>query len=414
MATPKRLEYIKRKTATKDVYYYLDQKEGIDVLSREVYKRKPLEIHYPFDRKGQPKYKFIRSVEFRDISPHNVPGVFTAPNFGLGFTKNINPVIYQFENLPGVSKVVISPKLISKVDRTVATFNTADLEFIFKWVKPVRDTQYAELKKVANNALAKVYPAKFKLAADKYTKGQLGIFVKNKNLTSDQLSVEDVGHALKLIPDHITEESLFYKTEEKINFIRLNEVKKEFKKLVAQKTDTKKFEEKCQKFFTDNNWILSNILSIPVAFLAGKAYVGGKTIFNKAGKEADFLYKNNLTQNVSIIEIKTPLKKLIDTKTAYRKPDVFALGKELTGGLIQVLDQKDTLQKDFYALSRGEEFKSFNPKGLLIIGKIKDLSKNQLKSFELFRSNLRDIEIITYDELLERTDLILKQFVANE
>lgn len=129
------------------------------------------------------------------------------------------------------------------------------------------------------------------------------------------------------------------------------------------------------------------------------------------GKEADFLYKNNLTQNVFVIEIKTPLKKIIDTRKPYRKPDVFALGKELTGGLVQLLDQKDSLQKEFYSLAKSGEFKSFNPRGLLVIGKIKDLSKPQLKSFELFRSNLRDVEIITYDELLERTDLILKQFI---
>jgi len=104
-------------------------------------------------------------------------------------------------------------------------------------------------------------------------------------------------------------------------------------------------------------------------------------------------------------------KKIIDAKKPYRKPDVFPLGKELTGGLVQLLDQRDSLQKEFFTLAKGGEFKSFNPKGLLVIGRIKDLSKQQLKSFELFRSNLRDIEIITYDELLERTDLILKQFV---
>jgi hypothetical protein len=50
---------------------------------------------------------------------------------------------------------------------------------------------------------------------------------------------------------------------------------------------------------------------------------------------------------------------------------------------------------------------------VLIIGTIKSLTKQQLKSFELFRSSIRDVEIITYDELLKRTDLILGQFVQN-
>lgn len=92
---------------------------------------------------------------------------------------------------------------------------------------------------------------------------------------------------------------------------------------------------------------------------------------------------------------------------------MFGIGKEVTGGLVQALDQKDNLQKDFYALAKGGEFISFNPKVVLIIGTIKSLTKQQLKSFELFRSSIRDVEIITYDELLKRTDLILGQFVQN-
>jgi len=302
MTALKKGEYLKRETATKEVYYYLDEKEGVDVLSREVFKKKPLEIHYPFGRQGQPKYPFVRSVEFHGISPNIIGGVFTATNFGLGFTKNLNPAIYQLEHFPRVNKILISRTLLSKIDGDKAIFNTADLESIFQWIKPLKDSQSAELKKVANNALAKVFPSKFKAQSDRYTKGLLSLFIKNKEITSEKLSKEDVGNALKLIPDHITEESLFYKTEEKINFIRLSAVKKKFKKLVDQKTDSRQLEERCQKFFAENNWIFSNILSVPVAFMAGKAYVGGKTIENKSGKEADFLYKKNLKQNTWVMK----------------------------------------------------------------------------------------------------------------
>ncbi|MCF7820291.1 MAG: DUF4263 domain-containing protein [Candidatus Pacebacteria bacterium] len=122
-------------------------------------------------------------------------------------------------------------------------------------------------------------------------------------------------------------------------------------------------------------------MSVPVSILKGKAYVGGKIYENIGGREADFLYTNNLTKNVCIIEIKTPLKKLFDQKSPYRKPDVFSVGKELSGGVVQVLDQKDNLQKEFYKLSEGK-FKSFNPKCILLIGKIKGLSEGELKSFE--------------------------------
>ncbi|TSD05358.1 MAG: hypothetical protein Greene07147_679 [Parcubacteria group bacterium Greene0714_7] len=405
-------EYRKENTSTKEVFYYRDPKEGIDVKSREVYKRKPLEIHFPFDRKGGQKYKFIDRVEFHGISPTAVPGVFTATNFGLGFTKNLSPAIYQLDKVPRITKVIISPTESSKIQGDAAIFNTIDLNEIFKWIKPLKESQSAELKKTANNSLAKIYPSSFTKNIARYTKGELSLFIKNKQVEPAQLSDEDVGNALKLIPEKVSVESILYKAEEKINFIKLKSVRKRFEKLINQKTQSKSFEERCQKFFSQNSWIFSNILSVPVALYLKKAYVGGKTIENTSGKYTDFLYKNNLTQNIVIVEIKTPLKKIIDAKTPYRRPDVFSLGKELTGGLVQLLDQKDTLQKDFFTLKKeGAQFQSFNPKGLLLIGLLKKLTKQQLKSFELFRSNLKDIEIMTYDELLQRTDLILQQFV---
>ena len=410
---PKRGEYLFASDKTKDVYYFNDDKEGIDVRSREVYKKKPLEIHYPFDRRGGHKYKFIEVIEYWDIEPSSINGVYKSANFGLGFTKNLSPVLYQLERFPRLKKVVVSSKLDSKLTPTEATFSTADLESAFRYIKPLKESQSEELKQTANNALADIFKGKIEPSNATYHKGQLRHFLKSKNVTSEKLSTEDVGEIIKVIPDKIPEESLLFKAEEKINFIRLSAVKREFAKLIKQKMDTKSLEERCQKFFDTNSWIFSNVLSAPVALVTGKAYVGGKTFDNKHGKVTDFLYKNNLTHNAFVIEIKTPRKKLFDSKTPYRKPDIFSPSKELTGGLVQVLDQKDTLQKDFNSTVKADAFESFNPKALLVIGCLTDIDKKQVKSFELFRSNLKDVEIITYDELLERTNLILGQFVED-
>lgn len=410
----KKGEYKKKDLKTKEIFFYKDEKEGVDVLSREVFKKKALEIQYPFGRDGQPKYKYIHSIEFHDISPAVINGVYKAVNFGLGFTRNLSPIVYRLEKYPSIKKVIISSKLTSKITRTAAIFNKDDLESIFQTIKPLKEVQSEELRRVSNNALSDVFPEKIKRDSKAYNKGELGLFLKEKKITPDKLSDGDVSKLIDIIPEHIKEEKVVYQAEEKINFIKLQKVKDEFRKIVDQKTDTDKLEEKCQVFFTENHWILSNILSMPVVLLGGKVYVGGKNFQNKGGKEADFLYRNKLTKNVFIIEIKTPLKKLIDTADPYRKPDVFSIGKEVTGGLVQVLDQKDNLQKEFYTLSKGGEFQSFNPRVVLIVGNLKSLAKKQIKSFELFRSNIKDVEIITYDELVRRTDLILGEFVDSK
>jgi len=406
-------EYLKKDLKTKEIFFFQDDKEGVDVLSREVYKKRPLEIHFPFKKDGSEKYQYIHSIEFRDISPKLINGIYKAVNFGLGFTKNLSPIIYRLENkYPSINKVVISSKLHSNLTRTTVTINTDDLEEIFQTIKPLKEVQSEELKRVSNNTLADIFPTKIKREGVEYKKGELALFLKDKKVTPDKLSESEVGKLLAVIPENIKDEKIVYQAEEKINFIKLQKVKDDFRKLTEQVTDTEKFEERCQNFFMENNWILSNILSMPVTLLGGKVFVGGKNIRNKGGREADFLFRNKLTKNVFIIEIKTPLKKLIDSKNPYRKPDVFSMSKELTGGLVQVLDQKDNLQKNFYFLSQDEDFQSFNPRMVLIIGMLKKLTKKQVKSFELFRNSIKDVEIITYDELLKRTDLILGEFVA--
>lgn len=406
-------EYLKKNLRTKQVFFYKDEELGFNVLSREVYKKKPLEIHYPFDRNGKQKYKYIESIEFWNVSPLEIAGVYKAVNFGLGFTKNLRPIIYNFQSYPSINKVVISPKLESNINRTTATFNAADLNKIFRTIKPLKEVQSEELKQVTNNALAGLFPRKIKGVPQGYKKGEVALFFRKRKITPDQLSDDDINELIETIPETIKQEKVVYKAEEKINFIKLRRVKEEFQKILDQKTDTKVLEQKCQTFFTENNWILSNILAMPVALMGGKVYVGGKDVFNKGGKESDFLFRNKLTKNVFIIEIKTPLKKIIDSDTPYRKPDVYSIGKEIIGGLVQALDQKDNLQKEFYNLARGGEFKSFNPRVALIVGNFKVLKKKQIKSFELFRNNIKDVEIITYDELLKRTDLILGQFIES-
>ena len=85
-----------------------------------------------------------------------------------------------------------------------------------------------------------------------------------------------------------------------------------------------------QRFFEENAWILAQLFHSPVMFYRGKKYLGGKGIDDHGGQYADFLYQNMITDNVAIVEIKTPVKPLIGRK--YRQ--VFWLSEELSGGIL--------------------------------------------------------------------------------
>ena len=73
---------------------------------------------------------------------------------------------------------------------------------------------------------------------------------------------------------------------------------------------------------------------VPCALYEAQAYVGGKTIDNHNGSALDFLYQNKLTNNVVLVEIKTPVTKLLGRQYRARS---YSMSDELSGGIAQVL-----------------------------------------------------------------------------
>ena len=90
----------------------------------------------------------------------------------------------------------------------------------------------------------------------------------------------------------------------------------------------------------------------------------------------------------------------------------------MSGAINQLLSYKDTIQKDYYGLVSNPQskFELINPKCILICGNLKDSLKNEghKSSFELFRKNLKDIEIITYDELFSKIEILVKIFSGED
>ena len=169
-------------------------------------------------------------------------------------------------------------------------------------------------------------------------------------------------------------------------------------------------EEDWQKFLTSNQWLISQLFSYPATIYKDKAYVGGKTILNSNGKVVDYLYRNDLTRNAALIEIKTPKTKLLGG--SYRN-NIYSISDELSGGVNQVLRYKDTLLKNWQEVSREQDIIAFNPDCILIIGNSSELNDNDKKaSFELWRSSLKDIVILTFDEFKQKIDNLINTLCA--
>ncbi|MGB4093060.1 MAG: Shedu immune nuclease family protein [Ruminococcus flavefaciens] len=158
--------------------------------------------------------------------------------------------------------------------------------------------------------------------------------------------------------------------------------------------------------FKENQWILGQIFACPFTIFEDKAYLGGKSINNIGGSVCDYLYKNKLSQNVALIEIKNPCADIIGKQ--YRR--TYSISSELSGAINQVLNYKDDLLKNFYSLANqsDSDFSAFSPKCVVVIGKLSSLdSKQKISAFENYRNSFNNVIIITFDELYERiSDLI--------
>lgn len=160
-------------------------------------------------------------------------------------------------------------------------------------------------------------------------------------------------------------------------------------------------EELWQNIFEENQWILSQIFSCPCTIFEEKAYVGGKGISNVGGNVCDLIYQNNLTQNIALIEIKTPRTPLFGSQ--YR--GTYSLSSDMSGAINQILNYKDKLTKEYYANCHNSSkfFEVLTPKCFLVIGKVHGLDKTQIAALENYRNSLTNVTIITFDELIQRT-----------
>lgn len=180
-----------------------------------------------------------------------------------------------------------------------------------------------------------------------------------------------------------------------------------------------------QQYFEKNQWVFG--YGLGYIFLTGlddkklEQVVQGFNV-SSYGKRVDALMKTKgIISNLCFIEIKTHKTNLLQNK--FYRPGCFAASQELVSAVSQVqgtvasalesLSSKLTLA-DKDGNPTGEEVFNYQPKSYLIIGNLVEfmtengINKDKFRSFELFRKNILNPEIITFDELYERARYIVR------
>ena len=162
--------------------------------------------------------------------------------------------------------------------------------------------------------------------------------------------------------------------------------------------------------FSENVYAISQVFAVPLVFIQEAAYIGGMNVERQNAKLVDYLFSHESSQEAVLVEIKTPATKLLGPK--YR--GTYRPSLELSGAVMQALDYRRTLSKNLTSVVEGTNHRlsAFAPKCVVIIGNGAQELDNDVKrcAFELFRTNSKDVEIVTYDELFRKLEVLAYLF----
>ena len=392
-------EAIYKDTAEKTEWQYFDEHCNPVHMSKIIYKDEPLILIYPFSysRERGLSRKKIKTIELRGWE--NIKDVPAPLRSGekikitVGSPKYLMSFLYKA--FPEFEKLIVVRNGKTRFSKKSITFNYQDFDKTIKAIGKEIRTYETRRKTSISNTLAEVTPR----VLPRKTKLSKGSLAHHLSFYSDDINLanEDIDSILSLLTlapvANISITENFIQTKDKINVAYLDEVIERFHCLLKVKIDN---EKDWQKFFEEHGWILANLFPYQVVMRDREAYVGGKTIENKEGRVVDFLFQNGFKDNYALLEIKTHNKLLFKCKP-YRKPDTYAVHDDLSGAISQCLDQKNT-----FLTEMGQKYKVLDPKVILVTGMKSKLNENQANCFELTRSNQKNIDIVTFDELLEK------------
>lgn len=202
----------------------------------------------------------------------------------------------------------------------------------------------------------------------------------------------------------------------RLSYSRIHSERKQTLEIFKKALNENRDESWWQNFFETNLWIFG--YGLRYCFLntvQSQPNYGGTTVSGRGGEKGDFLAQTEAEAKFTVlVEIKKPSSALFHGSTNHRN-GAWLLGDELVGGISQLqancrrweLEGSKIEANCETLLKKGVH--TVSPKAILVIGVTSQFlaDRDKRNSFELFRRNLHNPEIITFDELYERAKFIV-------
>lgn len=395
------------------------------------------------DRSTEFKFRYNSLIKLVIHSKLN-PGLYITHDFKLRFYSVFNDVFNFKKNK--IKSINISPNNNRyEVKRSVLYFNSVNYEEISTRFSSIYEKGKSYSKKLITFELSEFQRSYFGVDKEKKTlinPGEFSFLVNRFNLDTKR-SKEDVSKYInnrditdlqllfdKLIHYEVFENSFLHKLNDFFIKERLDEIiklgnrilklrsenlntiqtKGVLKTLQTDKRSIRQFENVWQKYF--EKYLLYLIFSYQ------KIYPKIQLNVNLRKKFPDFIGINHYG-GVDIIEIKTHLKNALSKDKSH---DNYAFSSELSKSIIQTINYMDALvQEKFTNTIIRDDIKGkilegniYRPRGIIIISHSNNLVsgvspddkefEKVKRDFTKLRNGLNNIQILTFDEILNMAD----------
>jgi Domain of unknown function (DUF4263) len=349
-----------------------------------------------------------RQIEFR--LPHLLFN--DACRLGLGLNKDLAAFWQKLLSLQNVNTIAVSVQKPTQIINNVACVNRGDLDLLRRGFNRVQRRRreainLSQARFVHDEVLTKLDPERFqrieRIGEPIRLVEVTGLSARQSTRearSQRQSSVRTVRRQLETLASEMPRELLELHTE--IERVTLAKMIEKYGDMLTKRLDEKHW----QRFFEDNIFILSMIFARAIRLLHTQFHAQGPRLDGSGAQIGDFLFAEQ-GQALAIVEIKKPATKLL-LRTPYRNNEVFGPNAELSGAVTQVLHQQSALRSSWLNHRVDPMLKESLPDAIkcVVIAGTMPTDVAQRRSFEIFRNACKDVEVVTFDELLGKLKLL--------
>ncbi len=366
----------------------------------------------------------IGEDSFDDLEIHPTP----INNFYYFFNKNKNKLIKQFvlekkTKVDYICKVI----LIKKGDKFTPRLSLSVRDIAGKIVQDsntVTETDNHLVK--ANICLNDCYENFWHLISFLESLRQIDIPRESFSLVSQEESEivkairgRGVGSVLSIIRQLSLINGVSLSEKDINQILKRKEKLTLFNSSITQQSTNEKW---WQDFFENNKWIFGYGLNYQILRQEqDQPYYGGTRVDGKGGQRGDYLTSTLGDFSFTVlVEIKTPNTPLLQGEEEIRA-GAWSLSKKLIDALSQIQANIDIWDKygsqkvDNIDKLEKENVFTVQPKGIIVVGQLSQLdNRSKRDTFQRFRKSIHGIDILTFDELLNRARFIVDEKIEDK